>query len=328
MSIEFVLFVFQKSPIVSDEFLQAQDEIQRQRVKQVQQTCDTLYHQIPLHDIIKDPPYEILVDDRHKLAYCTIPKVASTSWKRVWLVLTGLANSTDQYSQQVVNNEFYKNDDGMRHLSKYPPEWIKIILANYTKFMFTRHPLSRVLSAFRNKLAPDSNFRLREKWQRKLGFNIISRYRKEFDPRYADVNFTMEHYDLTFAEFVRYLTDMKDNRASFNKHWMEMYAQCFPCAIQYDYLGKYETLLTDAKYILHKAKVDDIVEFPSFNGSSPTNSSSVDTLISYYSQVPWTYIEQLLIRFNVDIKLFDYGPYPAPKDKFLSWLKRTAKVHL
>ncbi|XP_072020144.1 carbohydrate sulfotransferase 14-like [Amphiura filiformis] len=308
----------------TDKLVHTQAEIQRQRQQDIEDACKTYYSYTPKQKVLEKPPYEIIVDDHHQIAYCAIPKIASTSWKRVWAVLTGLANSTDKFSQQVINSAVSKTQ--MRHLSMYPPKLVAHILANYTKFMFARHPLSRVLSAFRNKLAPDSTFILRDKWQTYLGSYIISKYRLD-DLRYRDVNYTLEHYDLTFTEFVQYLTNMTEARA-FNHHWMEMYAQCLPCEIQYDFIGKYETLSADAKYILKMLNLENIVEFPSLQGSSPTNSSTTDTLLSYYSEVPWEYVEKLLVRYNLDIRLFGYGPYPTPKHDFLQWLKRTAEIHL
>lgn len=172
---------------------------------------------------------------------------------------------------------------------------------------------------------------------------IIGKYRQSYNSNSSGANsphpavpnsYTPEHYDLTFAEFVRFLTDIdsankKDSMHSYimNRHWMEMYAQCLPCEVHYDYIGKYETLLDDADFILKNAQVDHIVEFPSFSGSSPTNSSHADTLLEYYAKVPWKYINDLLVRFSLDIQMFGYGTSPMnalpSRSQFMRWLKET-----
>ncbi|XP_039298635.1 carbohydrate sulfotransferase 11 isoform X2 [Nilaparvata lugens] len=40
----------------------------------------------------------IIVDLNHRLLYCYVPKVACTNWKRVLMILTGLANTSDALS--------------------------------------------------------------------------------------------------------------------------------------------------------------------------------------------------------------------------------------
>ncbi|KAF6216639.1 hypothetical protein GE061_000985 [Apolygus lucorum] len=40
----------------------------------------------------------ILVDSKHQLLYCYVPKVACTNWKRIFMILTGRTNVSDVLS--------------------------------------------------------------------------------------------------------------------------------------------------------------------------------------------------------------------------------------
>ena len=90
-------------------------------------------------------------------------------------------------------------------LKDYTPESIRTILSDFTFFMFARDPLSRILSAYNNKMAPNcTDYRNRNAY-RKIGYKIIEKYRpgsaallKSNDP---------DRYDLTFHEFVKFLID-------------------------------------------------------------------------------------------------------------------------
>jgi len=53
-----------------------------------------------------------------------------------------------------------------------------------------------------------------------------------------------------FREFVRYLVDPRTNISNFDPHWRPQSNACFPCQIDYDFIGHYETLSSDADAVL------------------------------------------------------------------------------
>jgi len=53
-----------------------------------------------------------------------------------------------------------------------------------------------------------------------------------------------------FREFVRYLVDPQTNISNFDPHWRPQSNACFPCQIDYDFIGHYETLSSDAGAVL------------------------------------------------------------------------------
>ena len=90
---------------------------------------------------------------------------------------------------------------------------------------------------------------------------------------------------------------------------MENYRFCRPCDVTYDVIGKYETLSDDAKYLLKRAKVDDIVRFPKSEGNAVTSTHSSDHegLITAYKQIPFQDIDKIVKRYKMDFLLFNYS---------------------
>ncbi|XP_033624375.1 carbohydrate sulfotransferase 13-like isoform X1 [Asterias rubens] len=248
-------------------------------------------------DVRNNPPARIYVDEEYKVLYCSVPKIACTSWKKVFLVLMKAFKTTEEISQYYTNRAGKKQ---LKELRDFSPFQIDRILKTYTKFMFARHPFSRVLSAFKNKLAPDSSFERAVLWQRSVGKRIIDRYRdKDHLPQTAD------NYDLTFNEFIKYLIDPEANGN--NLHWSEIYKQCLPCDIDYDIIGKFETLQSDSKFILNLINAEGVV-FPGSDSSSPTGSSNQTYLELHFKDVPLVDLQKLYERFRLDFQLFGYDP--------------------
>ncbi|XP_030853516.1 carbohydrate sulfotransferase 11-like [Strongylocentrotus purpuratus] len=283
-------------------FMNAQKEIQKRRKYNMERVCKK-YHPNPETDMAKHPPWNVIVDDKYKLMYCYVQKVACTNWKKVFLVLSGQYNSTASIPQFFTNREGARS---LKSLQSYPEAERRHILKTYTKFMFARHPFSRVLSAYRNKLAPDSTFSRAGKWQKKIGTKIMSAFREDaVELRVARQNFNMSNYDLSFGEFVKFIYTPRGQKNG-NKHWRDLHMSCLPCMIQYDMIGKIETLEDDARYILSVSGADKVVSFPSAEGSSPTNSSDPDLIQKYFSTLPRNDITKLYNRYLIDFLMFDY----------------------
>ncbi|XP_033116129.1 carbohydrate sulfotransferase 10-like [Anneissia japonica] len=282
-----------------NDFLRRMRNIQNERKQTLKKACKKYKSKIGKVDVYKHPPWNIAINDEYKLLYCFTPKVASTSWKRLLLVLNGFMNSTDDLPQHVVNRA---GMNSFQYLEERSPKDVKYILSSYTKFMFTRNPFSRVLSAFRNKLAPDTNFSQTDIWRDKLGYYLSTLYTNETK---GD---TQTSYNLTFMDFVHFLTDpdQTDHKHWKNPHWGYQYQRCRPCEIEYDVIGKFESLQEDARYIMRIAHIGNVTSFPSSSGSNPTDSSNTRSLHSYYSTLPVSYIQSLYQRYIIDFEMFGY----------------------
>ena len=270
-----------------EAFIKTQAKIQRERKQTLQDACDKLH----IHsDVMLENMY---YDSKHKLVYCSVPKIASTNWKLVFEKLVGIVKD-EQATQLNINRGLKK---GLRTLDNFTTlDAAMTAWNNSLTFMFSRHPFSRVLSTYRNKLDIRTTFERAYLWQHF--------YSKKYRKKYGQTTYRGTP---SFAQFVRLIGDpypvMGYER---NKHWSEVSSRCSPCDINYDVIGKLETLADDVKYILKLAELEGKVQFSDPLKSSPTFSSNVDTMKKYYSKVPKECIENLYTRYKFDFELFGY----------------------
>ena len=220
----------------------------------------------------------ITVDDKNKIIYCSIPKVSSTTWKRVLADLRGL----DKNIEKIHSKNLW------RWLYQYSEKERSKRIKTYFKFIFVREPLHRLLSAYKDKF-----MRRGTGCSRVARQQIVKAYRpQDYTPNYSDIN-------ITFAEFIQYFSyDVPRDR-----HWRQYQKLCHPCVINYDFIGHFiiETLEDDAPLLLKMAEIDDRVSFPPIHKSTGT-----DEVMEYYSQVPSRYIRQLGEQYRSDFEMFDY----------------------
>lgn len=229
----------------------------------------------------------ILVNDKYGFLYCYVPKVACSNWKRVLKVLSGALS--DVHVQVKMDHHA-----DLLFLSDFSPEEIRHRLRHYFKFMFVREPMARLLSAYRNKFGEIKAY------QHKYGAEIVRRYRKGYAK-----NKKVAGDDVTFAEFVRYLLDEEPERM--NEHWMPIYNLCQPCAVQYNFIGSYERLESDAAYVLERVGAPQQVQFP--ERQAWYKPVSKETLHYYLCTVPQKLLRELLPKYILDFSLFGY-PLP------------------
>ena len=241
----------------------------------------------------------VYVDDKYKIMYCDIPKVASTSWKRILFILSGKMNTTDP--EQVPGSILYSDRPGeyVRWLSSYTASEKKLRIREYYKFMFVRDPLERLYSAYRNKFVTGYN-KGTEQVLLLFGRDIIRRYRSG-----ASEHDLTTGEGVTFREFVQYLLDPATS-GHFNIHWTPYDELCNPCSMQYDFIGKYETFSEDANSVLEEVGISHLVKkFP----GEPNTRTTPDLIKSAYLNVTSDQIRKLWSLYKTDFSMFDY-PLP------------------
>lgn len=269
------------------------------RLNHLHRTCKRL-------GLIGDPVrssviHHILVDDKHRTLYCNIPKVACTTWKTVMTNLS--ANFPEPMppdgERLPVHSRNYLRNKNIRPLEDYYPGDIRYRLDNYFTFMVVRHPLDRVVSAFRDKMDlndPQTN----DHWMF-IQREIIQRYRT--GENYTRVkNLTELAYSpIGFQEFVRYAL----NHFPTDRHWRTFYESCLPCTIRYDKIVKMETMEKDADDVLQIMGIPaDQRKIPHFNSNGGERSSEMYK--SYLKSLTNKDMGDLLAVYNTDMQLFGY----------------------
>ena len=234
----------------------------------------------------------LIVNDKHQILFCFLPKVANTNFRRVFLGLQG-----DIPESNVANisgyEVYFKYAKTFKYLNTYKPRDQPKLLNTYKKFIVVRDPLERLLSGYRNKFFHPNKGHKAEYHDRVTAFyklhpHLIRRNKVRIDFRSGE---------LTFQEFLLFMTDVYEVNEYLNEHFVPSNQLCNPCDIHYDYIGKYESLNTDVKYIFDHLDID--IEFPGRNDNY--SSVSTSTLVEeYYKPIP----EWLLLK-TWDIIKFD-----------------------
>ncbi|XP_071831302.1 carbohydrate sulfotransferase 11-like [Apostichopus japonicus] len=272
------------------------------RKTRISQVCNRIRNDIPQLDAKSNANKHIIVDRKHRIMYCPVPKAACTTWKGFFFQLRwGKEPDADIHTQERTS---------LIHLMDLDPIERETVMKNYTKFLIVRHPFTRILSAYRNKLEPNGSYETTHAdvtkkyyWRKNIGANILEMYRGKRIAKKMMKN--PAKYDLTFREFVDYISNYKRKAKANDRHWKEVFEICFPCDIEYDFVAKVETLPQDTIYFLLSNGFSDHVT--NYQGHA-TNSSSMTALTQFYNNLPIESIEALYQRYKFDFQLFDYDP--------------------
>lgn len=252
----------------------------------------------------------LIVDDTHQIIYCYVPKVACTNWKRVMVVLSQSLispSSGKPYTDpEAVPPDLVHNSSlhltfakFWRHYGSLSRHLMALKLQHYTKFLFVRDPFVRLISAYRNKFG-----RPNEDFYRQFGSVMVRRYGNVSGslPETAAEAYAAG-IKPTFQQFITYLLDPETERENiFNEHWRQVYRLCHPCQVKYDFIGKLETLETDAEDLLKLMEVDHLLRFP----SGARNRTAASWERDWFTQIPISMRRELYKLYEPDFKLFGY----------------------
>ena len=108
--------------------------------------------------------YHLLVEDRHQVLFCYVPKVACTSWKAILLQLRTGTQLPEGRVFGRVHSKAFMDSHGLRRLSSYTEQEIRERLDTYSKIPIVRHPFERLLSAYHDKIKEGRTSRMFERF--------------------------------------------------------------------------------------------------------------------------------------------------------------------
>uniref|UniRef100_H3AKJ6 Carbohydrate sulfotransferase n=2 Tax=Latimeria chalumnae TaxID=7897 RepID=H3AKJ6_LATCH len=266
-------------------------EIQRARKGLVQNVCSK-YKSNNRRVITPAHVSRIYVEDKHKILYCEVPKAGCSNWKRVLMVLNGFASSAKNIEHSTVHYGNY-----LKRLDSFDQKGIYKRLSTYTKVLFVREPFERLVSAFRDKFEHPNNY-----YHPVFGKAIISKYR---------VNASQEALrtgsGVTFKEFIQYLMDVY-KPVGMDIHWDHVNRLCSPCLIDYDFIGKFESMEEDANFFLHLIGAPKNLTFPTFKDRhSNEERTTAQITQSYFTQLPHSERQRTYDFYYMDYFMFNYS---------------------
>lgn len=309
------------TPRVPAEHVQQQRKPQSSSLSladHVKWKCQTLKKWSPGYSSFNTGLYEnILVNDKHKVLYCPVPKVACSNWKRVMLALSGDVSGVSDPLSVSLHDVHFKYQSKLRTLgAHYTKGQTLLRFRKYFKFMVVRHPLERLVSAWRDKFrrtdSPDA-IALRKRY-----VEIVLR-KMRYKNRWlsADLLAKLVKQDgwkptVTFSEFLQLVLDPDAD----DVHWQSYDDLCHPCHVRYDFISNYDSLEADASYVLGRVHARHI-QFPKRDRSAAYRKPSTDLryVKRHFAHVPASVLERIHEKYRTDFELFNFSLPPFLKKK-------------
>lgn len=282
-------------------------QLNKKRQQRIQKTCEK-YRESNNSISVFDWPSRLIVLESPSVIYCSVPKASNTNWKRIIMTVLQPGKYPDPLNIKFneAHGYYVKNKSFLSQQRRTVENTTKLFNSSY-KFLFARHPMERVLSAYRNKMLGIGGYD--PKYQRRVGLEIL-RKRGTF----ASDKQAMAHYDdrpPTFSEFVSYVLRQHKSSLSMDKHWTPIFDLCNVCCINYDFIGQYKNIAKEATYVLKKLNVNPNNTFPTKGETgyvTQKQNATSDLLMEYYSQLTPDLYSQLTDIFKKDFDLFGYSP--------------------
>ncbi|RUS79475.1 hypothetical protein EGW08_012779 [Elysia chlorotica] len=267
----------------------------KSKLQNLQHWCQQHSDKLPYEKIPASKLNYIVYDDRHQFLFCQIPGAVLNDMRKVMLITTKVVNKTSP-SLIPGGDVFGKYGKSLKRLTDIqdPAQRAKI-LSTYSKVLFVRDPLERLLDTYKTKFKAASS----KYFHQVFGSAIIKKYRKGATE--AEIK---SGSSVKFPEFVRYIVDVdQEGKSAFNEHWQQFYKQCHPCMVDYTFLGTHENAEADVRALLQQLRVDGEVKPPYVNAKL---TMSEKELTAAYKEVDVQTLKKLYKVYQPDYTLFGY----------------------
>jgi len=236
---------------------------------------------------------KVHVQDKYKIMYCLIPKVGCSNMKL--LMRNVSAHGTHPDDLKNPHSQYKLAQAGVYPLTHFDGDDLISRVKHYTKVILVRHPLTRLLSAYRDKLESGSDI----PFLRNAGRKIIAKYRKNPTKEALKMGTGVK-----FTEFLQFLIDSGKRGDFLNQHWAPYTLLCDPCHMNYDIVMKLETVDSDMEYI------KDLVYGGHSYATIPAKYATVtqvETMKKYYDDISDKQLQGIIDFFRHDFTMFGYG---------------------
>ncbi|PVD31962.1 hypothetical protein C0Q70_07388 [Pomacea canaliculata] len=202
------------------------------------------------HDVSNES-YSLLYEYHKRVAQAHWQCPEMTPYMRGQSKITGVFTHAPSrvaycYFQKIILQSKLKAKNAVhsnRHSHGQKWEAVAQEVQDYMRFVFVRHPFSRLWSAYLDKLY------LPDLW-RAAGVTVVAKLRNSS----ATAKAKRCGNDVTFREFLEYSLEVKD------LHWDPIFQRCDPCTYRPTVIGNIETFERDSLFVLRRMGMEWVLK--------------------------------------------------------------------
>ena len=212
---------------------------------------------------------KMVTDQYHRIAFCPIQKVSSTSWMKWFATMVDIERADRDVWLTTHPGDWsvFGDSPRTRRLNKSGFNQLTIndsyTLNKYFKFLAVRHPLQRLVSAYM--------------------YRIVGR----------NINKTFDDFLKGAARYIH--TD---------SHWMPFINTCNPCSVEFDVIVHLETVQEDLQILSSRLKVPYMMNQFSHRKHGLLNSQRYKTM---YANISKEILRDVFAKFQPDADMFGYS---------------------
>ena len=211
-------------------------------------------------------------------------------------------------------------------LTDLPKETCDKLIKNYYKFVMYRHPLERLVSAYRSKVQTHTLSGIDDEqphynWLRK---KIYKHTRPEEYKEWFKGN-GHKDVDISFRDFITYWLENDHYRTQHDEHLMPIFDLCAPCNVRYDYYGHFESFEQDVRVLVEQIGTNMTYLRKDYYNQERSRTSFI--ALDLYNELSDNQKTAVLERLSQDIDFY-YHLFPYKKGSHKMILCTTKELSL
>ena len=255
-------------------------------------------------------------NDDYEVIYCLVPKASFDTWTQQFGKMN---NPIVGPTLQLIWNISITNHLGL------PVETARR-MQTFTTFFIQRHPFERLVSAYINKFEDPPMFHYMGVFAKVI---IISNYlqsyptnketferdfkqlptsqKQEILKQIYRLDSAEDKFNITFTEFVNFLTSSLNNQAIDNMdiHWKPVSRICNPCAVRYDIVIDHDNVSDESQMLADYLQTNKPTNHQLYFEQYPRKSTR-DKCNKYFSRLSKGLRQKLYEVYRDDFLLFGY----------------------
>ncbi|ROT72651.1 chondroitin 4-sulfotransferase [Penaeus vannamei] len=230
-------------------------------------------------------PQALYYSQKYNILGCLIAKAGVTTWKV-------------HLNRMLGRDGNLENTDDIKAIKMMPLSKLTrlVIAGDVTRVINVRHPIDRLVSAYKNKFYNGQPTIPGEKFT-----NFFQKAQKLLGRPWQRGTAT----SISFPEFLQYvLEESKSGLSTMNCHWRPIHSVCLPCTAKYKYIMKLETIEEDLAFLKEELDIREMNVTLKMNVNKKQEGRTSD---DYFRGLPVDLLAGVRRLYEYDFTLFDYA---------------------